>query len=151
MTLHPRQERVVLHGPRRCGAAPHSAAPPDFAAACGPLDSRGSTLVELLICLSVITIGVLAAVGGGLAVRRHAEQASRRAAEALAAQQVLETWSIGASADPAWIDTLRIGVREVQVRIETRDSLPGLVRIRVQAEAGAGTEPWELETLRRRE
>ena len=44
-----------------------------------------------------------------------------------------------------------IGIREVQVRIETRDSLPGLTWIRVQAEAGAGTEPWELETLRRRE
>lgn len=150
MRLRPRQEPGVLPGPSR-SAAPHSAASRDFVAVRGPHGFRGSTLIELLICMSMLTLGLLSVVGGSLAVRRHAEQASRRAAEALAAQQVLETWSIGASADSVRIDTVWIGVREVQVRIETRDSLPGLAWIRVQAEAGTGTEPWELEALRRRE
>ncbi len=104
--------------------------------------------------MSILTIGVLTAVGGGRAVRRQAELASRRAAEALAAQQVLELRDAGrsvTSADTAWTDTVWIGLREVRVRVETQHTLPGLTRIHVTSDAGTGTKPWELETLRVRD
>lgn len=120
----------------------------------GPLvkrkpDAAGSVLVELLISLSIMTIGVLAIAAGGRAVRIQAELASRRAAEALAAQQVLEHRLVGTPGDSSGVDTVSIGIHRVQVRIEARDSLPGLTWVRVQADAGAGTVPWELVTFRR--
>lgn len=112
-------------------------------------DAAGSVLVELLISLSIMTIGVLAIAAGGRAVRIQAELASRRAAEALAAQQVLEYGIVGTPGDSSRIDTVSIGIHQVRVRVETRDSFPGLAWVRVQADAGAGSVPWELETLRR--
>jgi hypothetical protein len=93
-------------------------------------------------------IGVLAISAGARSVRIQAEIASRRAAEALAAQQVLEHGLAGAPGEPSRIDTVSIGVHQVRVRIERRDSLPGLVWLRVEADAGAGSVPWEMETLR---
>ncbi len=112
-------------------------------------DATGSVLVELLISMSIMTIGVLAIAAGGRAVRIQAELASRRAAEVLAAQQVLEHGIVGTPGDSSRIDTVSIGIHQVRVRIETRDSFPGLAWVRVQADAGAGSVPWELETLRR--
>lgn len=111
-------------------------------------DSSGSMLVELLIAMSVMTIGVLAVSAGGRSVRIQAELASRRAAEALAAQQVLEHGVVGAPGGPPRTDTVSIGIHEVRVQIESRDSMPGLVRLRVEADADAGGVPWEVETLR---
>ena len=112
-------------------------------------NTSGSVLVEVLIAMSLMTIGVLAIAAGGRAVRDQAELAARRAAEALAAQQVLEQGIVGIPGDSSRIDTVSIGVHQVRVRIESRDSLSGLTWIRVQADAGAGSVPWELETLRR--
>lgn len=109
----------------------------------------GSVLVEVLIAMSLMTIGVLAIAAGGRVVRDQAELAARRAAEALAAQQVLEYGTVGAPGDSSHIDTVSIGIHQVRVRIESHEVLPGLVRIRVQADADAGSGPWELETLRR--
>jgi len=111
--------------------------------------AAGSVLVELLISMSIMTIGVMAIAAGGRAVRIQAELASRRAAEALAAQQVLEHGIVGTPGDSSRTDTLSIGIHQVRVRIEIRDSFPGLAWVRVQADAGAGSVPWELETLRR--
>ena len=120
----------------------------------GPVTARrsntaGSVLVEVLIAMSLMTIGVLAIAAGGRAVRDQAELAARRAAEALAAQQVLEHGTVGALGDSLRIDTVSIGIQRVRVRTERHEMLPGLVWIRVQADAGAGSAPWELETLRR--
>jgi len=114
-------------------------------------NSAGSVLVELLIAMSIMTIGVLAISAGARSVRIQAELASRRAAEALAAQQVLEHEFVGAPGDSLRIsiDTVSIGVRKVRVRVESRNSLPGLTWLQVQADADAGSGPWELETLRR--
>lgn len=119
----------------------------------GPVPARrsqsaGSVLVEVLIAMSIMTIGVLGIVAGGRVVREQAELAARRAAEALAAQQVLEHGLVGAPGDSSRIDTVSIGVHQVRVRVERRDSLPGLVWLRVEADAGAGSVPWEMETLR---
>jgi len=113
------------------------------------MNAVGSVLVEILIAMSLMTIGVLALAAGGRSVRIQAELASRRAAEALAAQQVLEHGIVGTPGDSSRIDTVSIGIHLVRVRLEIRDTIPGLARIRVQADAGAGNEPWELETLRR--
>ncbi|MGW8282249.1 MAG: hypothetical protein ACWGON_03010 [Gemmatimonadota bacterium] len=96
-----------------------------------------------------MTIGILAIAAGGRSVRVQAELASRRAAEALAAQQVLEQLNVGTPPDSSRLDTVTIGIQRVRIRIESRDSFPGLVWIRIQADAGAGHVPWGLETLRR--
>ncbi len=111
--------------------------------------SAGSVLVELIMSMSIITIGVLSIVAGGRSVRAQAELAARRAAEALAAQQVLEHEAVGTLRDSSRVDTVTIGIQQVRIRIERRDSFPGLEWIRVEADAGAGQVPWELETLRR--
>jgi hypothetical protein len=101
--------------------------------------------------MSIMTIGVLAISAGARSVRRQAELASRTAAEALAAQQVLEHVIAGAPGDSSRIriDTVSIGVHKVRVRVESRNPLPGLTWLQVQADADAGSGPWELETLRR--
>jgi len=109
----------------------------------------GSAIIEVLISMSIMTIGIFSIVAGGRSVRTQAELASRRAAEALAAQQVLEHLDVGAPPDSSRVDTVTIGIQRVRIRIETRDSFPGLVWIRIQADAGAGHVPWGLETLRR--
>jgi Flp pilus assembly protein TadG len=122
----------------------------------GPVPARrsqsaGSVLVEVLIAMSIMTIGVLGIVAGGRVVREQAELAARRAAEALAAQQVLEQGLVGAPGDSSRIDidTVVIGVHRVRVRVESKDSARGLTWVRVQADADAGGVPWEIETLRR--
>lgn len=99
--------------------------------------------------MSILTIGILSIAAGGRSVRVQAELAARRAAEALAAQQVLEHMDVGQPLDSSRVDTLTIGIRQVRIRIESRDSFPGLVWIRIQADAGAGQHPWGVETLRR--
>lgn len=112
-------------------------------------DAVGSILVEILIAMSLMMIGVLAIAAGGRSVRVQAELASRRAAEALAAQQVLEHGHVGAPGDSSRVETVSIGIHQVRVRVERRDSVPGLTWIRVQADADAGSVPWEVETWRR--
>jgi Tfp pilus assembly protein PilV len=109
----------------------------------------GAALAELLISLSILTIGVLGLLSGSRAARLQASLAADRAAEALAAQQVLERRAIGVSSDSAWVDTVRIGVREVVVRAELRDSFPGVAWLHVEAISGSGSVPWRLETARR--
>ena len=101
--------------------------------------------------MSIMTIGVLTVAAGARSVRIQAELAARRAAEALAAQQVLEQGLVGAPGDSSRIDidTVVIGIHQVRVRVESRDSVPGLIWFRVQADADAGSVPWEIETLRR--
>jgi hypothetical protein len=106
-------------------------------------------LVELLISLSILGIAVIGVVAGSRAARMQAELASRRAAEALAAQQVLELNRVWVPGDSPTFDTVRIGVHAVEVRTEVVDSLPGLVWLRVRADAGAGRFPWRLESARR--
>ena len=112
-------------------------------------DLSGAALAELLISLSILTIGVLGLLSGSRAARMQASLAAGRAAEALAAQQVLERRDIGVSGDSVWVDTIRIGVRDVVVRAEMRDSLPGVAWLRVEASSGSGPAPWRLETARR--
>jgi len=96
-----------------------------------------------------MTIGVLSVAVAALSVRTQAGLAAGLAAEALAAQQVLERRGMGISGDSVWVDTIRIGVRDVVVRAEVRDSLPGVAWVRIAARSGAGTTPWRLETARR--
>jgi hypothetical protein len=98
-----------------------------------------------------MTIGVLTVSAGARSVRIQAELASRRAAEALAAQQVLEQGLVGAPGDSTRIDidTVVIGVHRVRVRVESKDLAPGLTWFGVRADADAGGVPWEIETLRR--
>lgn len=139
----------VLHGMRRPLLTGGSVSGKAGQLARRMSNTSGSVLVEVLMSLSIMTIGILAVAAGGRVVRNQAELASRRAAEALAAQQVLEQGIVGIPGDSSRIDTVSIGVHQVRVRIESRDSLSGLTWIRVQADAGAGSVPWELETLRR--
>ena len=110
---------------------------------------RGSTLVELLISLSILGIGVIGIAAGSRAARLQAELASSRAAEALAAQQVLERQAIWGSGDSPAFDTVRIGVHAVEVRTGVRDSMPGLVWLTVRAGTGAERVPLRLESARR--
>lgn len=109
----------------------------------------GAALVELLISMSILTIGILGLLSGGRGIRQRASLAASRAAEALAAQQVLERNVVGDSGDSLHVDTIAIGVHEVVVRTEVRDSFPGLVWVDVIAHSGSGTTPWRLETARR--
>ena len=106
-------------------------------------------MAELLISLSILTIGVVGLLSGNRAVRLQASLAAGRAAEALAAQQVLERRDVATSGDSVRVDTIRIGAREVVVRAELRDSFPGVAWVRVVARSGSGTAPWRLETARR--
>ena len=138
-----------LHGCRRALSTCGLAIDQPTQVANRRMNAVGSVLVEILIAMSLMTIGVLALAAGGRSVRIQAELASRRAAEALAAQQVLEHGIVGTPGDSSRIDTVSIGIHLVRVRLEIRDTIPGLARIRVLADAGAGNEPWELETLRR--
>ena len=108
----------------------------------------GSTLAEVLISLSILAIAVIGVAAGSRAARLQAELASRRAAEALAAQQVLETKTIWDPAESPVLDTVRVGVHDVEIRTDVRDSLPGLMWLRVRADAGAGRYPWQLESAR---
>jgi len=109
----------------------------------------GAALVELLISMSILTIGVLGLLSGSRGTRRQASLAASRAAEALAAQQVLERNDIGISGDSLQVDTIAIGVIQVEVRTVVRDSFPGMVWIDVVAQSESGTTPWRLETARR--
>ena len=144
----PRKGSRVLHGP---ASAPH---PAGLRAGCRSAvrthaeDLSGVALAEVLISLSILTIGVIGLLSGNRAARLQADLAASRAAEALAAQQVLERRGMGLSGDSAWVDTVRIGVREVVVRAESRDSFPGVAWVRVTADSGSGTAPWRLETAR---
>jgi len=112
-------------------------------------NAQGSALVEILISLSLIAIGVVGLLSGNRAIRTQAELASRRAAEALAAQQVLEQWYIWAPHDSTSVDTVAIGVRIVEVSTQLSELRPGLVRVQVSADAGAGAAPLRLKTVRR--
>ena len=114
----------------------------------GPF-SNGSTLAELLISLSILAIAVIGVAAGSRAARLQAELASRRAAEALAAQQVLERKTMWDPAESPVFDTVRIGVHDVEIRTDVRDTLPGIVWLRVQTDAGAGRSSWQLESARR--
>lgn len=145
----PRNGSRVLHGPvsppRLAGSGPgrRSVVP------ARATDLSGAALAELLISLSILTIGVLGLLSGSRATRLQARLAADRAAEALAAQQVLERRGIGISGDSVWVETIRIGVREVMVRAEVRDSFAGVAWVRVVASSGSGSAPWTLETARR--
>lgn len=110
---------------------------------------EGSALVEVLISLSILGIAVVGVTSGSRASRLQAELASRRAAEALAAQQVLESKLIWGSEHSPVFDTVRIGVHDVAVRIDVRDSTPGLAWLRVRSDAGGGSVPWQVESARR--
>ncbi|MCL7990731.1 MAG: hypothetical protein M8840_06295 [marine benthic group bacterium] len=139
----------VLHGPgdrQRRSPAGSLGRPIEDA---GGVGQAGSILAEVLISLSILGIAVIGVAAGSRAARLQAELASRRAAEALAAQQVLERQDMWTSDHSPVIDTVRIGVHDVKIRTEVRDSLPGLVWLRVQADAGAGRHSWQLESARR--
>lgn len=114
-----------------------------------PPDARGSALVEVLISLSILAIGIIGVLSGSRAVRMQAELASRRAVEALAAQQVLDHRHVWAPDDSVSVDTVSVGVHVVEVRTEVSEWRPGLVRVMVSADAGAGAAPWRLVTARR--
>jgi hypothetical protein len=103
----------------------------------------------VLISLSILGIAVVGVTSGSRASRLQAELASRRAAEALAAQQVLESKLIWGSEHSPVFDTVRIGVHDVAVRIDVRDSTPGLAWLRVRSDAGGGSVPWQVESARR--
>ncbi len=139
----------VLHGTRN-QPRPTRAPGPRSAAqtSIGP-STAGSALAELLISLSILAIAVIGVAAGSRAARLQAELASRRAAEALAAQQVLECKTMWDPAESPVFDTVRIGVHDVEIRTDVRDTLPGIVWLRVQADAGAGRYSWQLESARR--
>ena len=139
----------VLHGPGDGDSRYHRESPRFPVDVERAQTSRGSILTEVLISLSIMGIAVLGVAAGGRATRLQAELASRRAAEALAAQQVLEQRVVWGSDDSPAFDTVKIGVHDVTVRTDVSDSLPGLVWLRVQADAGAGRYSWQLESARR--
>jgi hypothetical protein len=144
-----RKNLGVLHGKYDGGGGSPSVCRPRAFRAAVPRCSRGSVLVELLISLSIFGIGLIGVAAGSRAARMQAQLASRRAAEALAAQQVLETNIAWVSGLSPRFDTVSIGVFAVEVRTEAIDSLPGLVWLRVRASAGTGRSPWQLQSARR--
>ncbi len=99
--------------------------------------------------MGVLMIGILAVALGGRAVRLQAGLASRRGAEALAAQRVLESIEAWPAGEAERVDTVELGVHEIVVRLEPRDSLDGFVWLRVTARSTSGGRPWGLWTARR--
>lgn len=95
-----------------------------------PLGPNGFGLIEVILALTVLSVGLLATAGLVRAVSQLADQARAEGDAALLAQQGIETaLSEHAAAPSSREDTLRFGDREYAVRITLDAGGPGLERI----------------------
>ncbi|MDT8435447.1 MAG: prepilin-type N-terminal cleavage/methylation domain-containing protein [Gemmatimonadota bacterium] len=141
------EESGVLHARPRvpCASRTGGGAVGERSGTGGP--TRGATLVELLISLSILTIGVLAAATVISTGRRQAESAARRGAEALAARQVLEHLLVESPGSTAEAGEVDIGGRRVRVVVDTMPDAGGLRRLRARARMGEAATDWPVEVL----
>ncbi len=95
-----------------------------------PRDPNGFSLIEVILSLTVLSVGLLATAGLVRAVSQLADQARAEGDAALLAQQGIETaLSERAAAPSSREDTLRLGDREYAVRITLDAAGPALERI----------------------
>lgn len=99
---------------------------------CGLTGSRGCGLIELIVALTVLSIGLLATAGLVRAVSRQADQARAEGDAALIAlQRIEEALSEPAATGLSREDTLRFGGRSYAAGIILEAAGPALQRIRV--------------------
>lgn len=96
------------------------------------LGPAGWALVEVIVTLTVLSVGLLATAGLVRAVSRQIDQARAESDAALQAQQLLEA-ALSARAPPphSGEDTLALGGRNYIVRMDVEVETPTLERIRV--------------------
>jgi hypothetical protein len=137
----------VLHDPRR-GFRSRAGTAWRRGPGSGAESGRGSALIEILISLSILTIGVFAIVGLLGSARRSAEAAAGSAAAALAAQQVLETSLAGRGPGAPYAGDVPVGVHRVRVTLVAEPAASGLIRLRAHAVDRGSRRAWDVETLR---
>lgn len=97
-----------------------------------PFGPEGCGLIEVIVALTVLSVGLLATAGLVRAVSRLADQARAEGDAALIAQQGIEAaLSERAAAPSSREDTLHFGGREYAVGITLEAAGPTLERIRV--------------------
>lgn len=97
-----------------------------------PFDPEGCGLVEVIVALTVLSVGLLATAGLVRAVSRQADHVRAEGDAALLAQQVLgEALSERAAAPVSREDTLRFGDRQYAVGITIEPVGPALEHIRI--------------------
>lgn len=95
--------------------------------------SNGFGLIEVIVALTVLSIGLLAIVGLVRAVSRQAEQARAEGdAALLALQRIEEVLSESAASGLSRQDTLRFGSRSYTAGVTVEAAGRSLQRIRVQ-------------------
>jgi Tfp pilus assembly protein PilV len=96
------------------------------------LGPEGCGLIEVIVALTVLSVGLLATAGLVRAVSQMADQARAEGDAALLAQQGIEAaLSERAAAPYSREDTLRFGGREYAVGITLEAAGPALERIRI--------------------
>ena len=97
-----------------------------------PLGPEGCGLIEVIVALTVLSVGLLATAGLVRAVSQMADQARAEGDAALLAQQGIEAaLSERAPAPSSREDTLHFGGREYAVGITLEAAGPALERIRI--------------------
>jgi Tfp pilus assembly protein PilV len=98
-----------------------------------PFGPKGCGLIEVIVALTVLSVGLPATAGLVRAVSRLAEQARAEGDAALLAQQGIEAaLSERAAAPSSREDTLHFGDREYAVGITLDAAGPALERIRIE-------------------
>lgn len=93
---------------------------------------EGCGLIEVIVALTVLSVGLLATAGLVRAVSREADHARAESDAALLAQQELEaTLSVHAAASASHEDTLRFAGRDYAVEIALEPAGPELERITI--------------------
>ncbi len=98
-----------------------------------PTRPEGFGLIEVIVALTVLSVGLLATAGLVRAVSRLADQGRAEGDAALLAQQGIETALAERAAAPSSReDTLQFGGRQYAVEITLESAGPALERIRIE-------------------